>query len=51
MKLLKKGLKILLLLVSIIAFYLGGVILYGTITDYRPEEKVDLKVDGLGVSD
>ena len=40
--------KILLLLALLIALVLGGIILYATITDYRPDEKTSIEAVGNG---
>lgn len=44
----KKSFRIILLLVLIVALYLIGVILYGTITEYKPDPETSEKVKTEG---
>lgn len=48
MKYIKKSFRIILLLVLIVALYLIGVILYGTITEYKPVPETSEKVKTEG---
>ncbi len=45
-KAIKIGLWALILLILIPALYIGGVIIYGTVTDYQPEETIVLNTWG-----
>lgn len=45
-KLILRILKYALSLVGIYVLYFGGMIVYGTLTDWQPEEKIPLHIDG-----
>ncbi|NQU87183.1 MAG: endonuclease/exonuclease/phosphatase family protein [Mariniphaga sp.] len=48
MKHFKHFFKLIISIIILCACYLGGVILYGTLTDYKPKEKIDLEIKGTG---
>ena len=50
-KIIKTILKIILFLILAIVLYFGGIIIYDTTTDYTPNSKEELKVEGKGCFD
>jgi endonuclease/exonuclease/phosphatase family metal-dependent hydrolase len=48
MKLFKISIKILFFIIAINVLYLGGIIIFGTLTDYKPADKVQLPITGNG---
>jgi endonuclease/exonuclease/phosphatase family metal-dependent hydrolase len=43
----RRILKILLSIIVVFALAFGGLLLYGTLTDYKPDDVLDVKVDGM----